>query len=70
MQSTNSILARFATFAVDIDEYYGKTILAGFSEAFNTEPADSSNINLDSLELNLNEIEELDDTEWENLLGE
>jgi len=59
-----------STFALDMDNYYSKTILASFSEVFDTEPADSSNINLDSLNVNLNEIEQLNDAEWEDLLGE
>ena len=65
-----------STFASDMDTYYSKTILASFGDAFNIQddqeldwihhPADSSNVNLNSL----NEIERLNDAEWEDLLGE
>ena len=59
-----------STFASDMDTYYSKTILASFGDAFNTESADSSNINIDSVKVNLDEIEQLEDKEWEDLLGE
>ena len=53
-----------------MDNYYSKTILASFGELFSTEPADSSNINIDDIEVNLDEIEKINDAEWEDLLGE
>ena len=59
-----------STFALDMDNYYSKTILASFSELFSTEPTDSSNINIDSLKVNLDEVEKINDQEWEDLLGE
>jgi len=59
-----------STFAFDMDNYYSKTILASLGNAFNTESPDSSTVQIDSLNLNLNEIEQLNNKEWEDLLDE
>ena len=66
-----------STFALDMDTYYSKTILASFGETFNIEEDQNTSDQLDwihhpadSSTVNLNSVNEIDDAEWEGLLGE